>query len=67
MDRDAAAPNPPQGNAEHVKAGDATTTPEPAPSTPAAPPAAEMPQTAAIPDERRKSRLLDRITGLGKA
>jgi hypothetical protein len=34
---------------------------------PAQPPAAEMPQTAAIPKERRKARLLDRITGLGKA
>lgn len=28
--------------------------------------AAEMPQTAAIPEERRKLRLLDRITSLGK-
>lgn len=28
--------------------------------------AAEMPQTAAIPEERRKPRLLDRITSLGK-
>jgi hypothetical protein len=34
---------------------------------PDAPPAAEMPQTAVIPKERRKARLLDRITGLGKA
>ena len=37
------------------------------PPPPAAPAAAEMPQTAAIPGERRKMRLLDRITGLGKA
>jgi hypothetical protein len=29
-------------------------------------PAAVMPQTAAIPDERRKPRLLDRITSLAK-
>jgi hypothetical protein len=28
--------------------------------------AAEMPQTATIPGERRKVRLLDRITGMGK-
>jgi hypothetical protein len=34
---------------------------------PAAPAAAEMPQTAAIPEARRRMRLLDRITGLGKA
>jgi hypothetical protein len=32
----------------------------------AAAPAAEMPQTAAIPEERRKLRLLDRITSLSK-
>ena len=44
----------------------------PAPEKPAAPepaaatPAAEMPQTAAIPEERRKLRLLDRITSLAK-
>lgn len=31
-----------------------------------APAAAEMPQTAAIPEERRKLRLLDRITSLAK-
>lgn len=31
-----------------------------------APAAAEMPQTAAIPQERRKPRLLDRITSLAK-
>ena len=37
-------------------------TPEPAAATPAA----EMPQTAAIPEERRKLRLLDRITSLAK-
>jgi hypothetical protein len=42
-------------------------------ATPADPPpaaassAAEMPQTAAIPEQRRRMRLLDRITGLGKA
>jgi hypothetical protein len=29
--------------------------------------AAEMPQTATIPGERRKVRLLDRITGMGKS
>jgi hypothetical protein len=29
--------------------------------------AAEMPQTATIPEERRKVRLLDRITGMGKS
>lgn len=33
----------------------------------AVPSAAEMPQTAAIPEQRRRMRLLDRITGLGKA
>jgi hypothetical protein len=33
----------------------------------AAPAAAEMPQTATIPEERRKVRLLDRITGVGKS
>ncbi len=32
-----------------------------------APPAAEMPQTAAIPEARRKPRLLDRITSLAKS
>jgi uncharacterized coiled-coil protein SlyX len=32
-----------------------------------APAAAEMPQTAAIPEERRKLRLLDRITSLSKS
>jgi hypothetical protein len=37
------------------------------PPPPAAPAAAEMPQTAAIPEARRRLRLLDRITGLGKA
>jgi hypothetical protein len=37
------------------------------PPPPDAPSAAEMPQTAAIPAERRRMRLLDRITGLGKA
>lgn len=31
------------------------------------PPAAEMPQTAAIPEARRKPRLLDRITSLAKS
>jgi len=31
------------------------------------PPAAEMPQTAAIPETRRKPRLLDRITSLAKS
>jgi hypothetical protein len=44
--------------------------PKPAPANPpppAAPAAAEMPQTAAIPEQRRRIRLLDRITGLGKA
>ena len=44
--------------------------PKPAPADPppaAAPSAAEMPQTAAIPEQRRRMRLLDRITGLGKA
>jgi hypothetical protein len=44
--------------------------PMPAPADPApaaAPSAAEMPQTAAIPEQRRRLRLLDRITGLGKA
>jgi hypothetical protein len=42
--------------------------PKGAPADPL-PPAtvAEMPQTAAIPEERRKMRLLDRITGMGKA
>jgi hypothetical protein len=39
----------------------------PKPAAPATAAAAEMPQTAAIPGERRKVRLLDRITGLGKA
>jgi hypothetical protein len=39
---------------------------QPAP-TAALPAAAEMPQTAAIRDDRRKLRLLDRITGLGKS
>jgi hypothetical protein len=40
----------------------------PAESSPAdAAAAAEMPQTGAIPEERRKVRLLDRITGVGKA
>jgi hypothetical protein len=40
----------------------------PAGSSPAdAAAAAEMPQTGAIPEERRKVRLLDRITGVGKA
>jgi hypothetical protein len=37
--------------------------PSPAPASPAA---AEMPQTAAIPRGRRKMRLLERITGMGK-
>ncbi len=40
--------------------------PAPAPSPAPTPVAAEMPQTAAIPGEGRKVRLLDRITGLGK-
>jgi hypothetical protein len=43
---------------------------EPAPSplpTAAQPAAAEMPQTAAIPGDRRRPSLLDRITGMGKS
>jgi hypothetical protein len=39
---------------------------EPAPERAVSPAAAEMPQTATIP-EQRKSRLLDRITGLAKS
>ena len=43
-------------------------TPEPALAVAAdAPSAAEMPQTAAIPEEGRKLRLLDRITSLSKS
>lgn len=52
----------PQAAAQAPKAAPAA-----ASSPAAAPAAAEMPQTAAIPQERRKLRLLDRITGLGKA
>jgi hypothetical protein len=37
------------------------------PPRPGAPSAAEMPQTPAIPEQRRRMRLLDRITGMGKA
>jgi len=47
------------------EAGDASAE---AVGTPAvSPAAAEMPQTAAIPGGRRKVRLLDRITGMGKS
>jgi hypothetical protein len=60
-DKPATAPSP-QASAQ----GTAKTAAE-APPTAEAAPAAEMPQTGAIPAERRKSRLLDRITGLGKA
>jgi hypothetical protein len=60
------------GNAEKLASNGkvAESIPQGAPPKPAAPApaaAAEMPQTAAIPGERRKMRLLDRITGLGKA
>jgi hypothetical protein len=47
---------------ETAPAAEKLAAPEPAAATPAA----EMPQTAAIPEERRKLRLLDRITSLAK-
>jgi hypothetical protein len=47
-----------------VVAAEAGAAKPPPPDTPAA--AAEMPQTTAIPEARRRMRLLDRITGLGK-
>jgi hypothetical protein len=63
------APAPPvateAGAANEPKNGPTAAPAEPSPS--AAVVAAEMPQTAAIPEERRKVRLLDRITGMGKA
>ncbi|MBX9590729.1 MAG: hypothetical protein K2X43_15580 [Hyphomonadaceae bacterium] len=59
------------GNGHHAPPEAGTAPDKAAPADPAvaplaAPPAAEMPQTAAIPEERRKLRLLDRITSLSK-
>jgi hypothetical protein len=52
----------------HVTKLDALAVENAAPAEPVvSPPAAEMPQTAAIPEARRKPRLLDRITSLAKS
>jgi hypothetical protein len=52
----------------HVAKLDAAAAESAAPAEPVvSPPAAEMPQTAAIPEARRKPRLLDRITSLAKS
>ena len=57
---------PGNGHATAVEPGPAPE--KSATEAPIAPPAAaEMPQTAAIPEERRKLRLLDRITSLAKS
>jgi hypothetical protein len=61
----AAAPADTAGEIETAGQAAAPAPQEPGPQPAIAPAAAEMPQTATIP-EQRKARLLDRITGLAK-
>jgi hypothetical protein len=62
----AASANPAASNGGGSQEG-REAVPGSAAATSALPAAAEMPQTRAIPEGRRKVRLLDRITGMGKS